>query len=202
MRRGLRIRRHYRRGALLAAVHRGTVARHQREDSLAGIGGWEHATERCGSAQEQRRGEDAEQSWEGGIVRNKIGDSTSAVVRPQHQRSRILCILDGQDLRRAFRSIDNLADWIKRVFYEYESEPLERAWQSQYKQYNQVLRKLGGNDLEVEHTRTKKVPARQLRIDGLTMSNEANTTCSNAKCCKESNVIIRFEIRGHPKELQ
>lgn len=40
------------------------------------------------------------------------------------------------------------------MFYESNSERLERVWKSLFKKYNKVLKELGGDDFKVEHTGT------------------------------------------------
>lgn len=42
------------------------------------------------------------------------------------------------------------------MFYKYDSEALKRVCQSLLKRYNQVLRKMEGDEVEVEHTGTRK----------------------------------------------
>lgn len=43
-----------------------------------------------------------------------------------------------------FGSIDGLVEGAKKMFYEHDSEMLERVWQSQFMRYNQILREMGG----------------------------------------------------------
>lgn len=56
----------------------------------------------------------------------------------------------------SFGSIDDLIKEIKSMSYEYDLEMLEKVRQSLFKRYNQVLRKLEGNEFEVEYTGTRK----------------------------------------------
>ena len=50
-------------------------------------------------------------------------------------------------------SIDELlVETIFEQYAKYDGDTLERVWQSLFKVYNQILRKLGDNDFSVEHT--------------------------------------------------
>ena len=49
-------------------------------------------------------------------------------------------------------SIDELVQTIFQQYDEYDGATLQRVWQSQFKVYNQTIRKMGDNDFSVEHT--------------------------------------------------
>lgn len=46
---------------------------------------------------------------------------------------------------------------VRSLYDGYDTDTLERVWHSLLKRHNQVLKALGGNDLEVGHTGTKKM---------------------------------------------
>ena len=58
--------------------------------------------------------------------------------------------------KESFGTIDDLVEGLQRSFGAYDSKTPERVWQSLFKRYNQVLEGLGGNDFEVEYTKTRK----------------------------------------------
>ncbi|CAM9214090.1 unnamed protein product, partial [Choristocarpus tenellus] len=58
--------------------------------------------------------------------------------------------------RERYSTIDDLVKGGKSTYRAYSAVSLERVWQSLFKRYNQVLKVLGGNYFEVQHTGTKK----------------------------------------------
>lgn len=57
---------------------------------------------------------------------------------------------------KRFGSIDDLVEEVERMFYENDSETLERVSRSLLTRYNQVPQNLRRSDFRVGHTATRK----------------------------------------------
>lgn len=58
--------------------------------------------------------------------------------------------------KEGYRSMDKMVEGARVIFAEYDSEVLERVWQSIFKIYSQVLRIRSGNEFEVKHIVTAR----------------------------------------------
>lgn len=68
----------------------------------------------------------------------------------------LLASLKRRVWRERFGTIFDLVDGIQRLFGEYDLKILQRVWHSLFESYNQVLLWLGWNELEVDHTKSRK----------------------------------------------
>lgn len=88
---------------------------------------------------------------------NKTGDATTAVAGLYSINDLgFFASLKSRVWTERFGSIDGLVGRIRRMFCEHDSETLGSVWQSPFKRYSQMPRKLGRDDFEVKNTGTRK----------------------------------------------